>query len=175
MQEADFVWLHAPNGYVGTSAAMELGFARGLRLPVFCSEMPEDVTIAGIVRVVASVQEALRILRGESDAPADGIVALQHYYRRVAADRGWDREPVEECLRLLRTEVNELDLALRTVPDRQQFSAQYDSNGVGAELADIQLYLVHLANIVRVDLGDAVVLKERYNAARFGARAEAAA
>ena len=57
--EADFVWLHAPEGYIGTSAMFELGHAKALGIPVFSSHVPNDVTFAPWVTVVASPSEVV--------------------------------------------------------------------------------------------------------------------
>ena len=42
---------------------------------------------------------------------------------------------------------------------------------MGEELADVQLYLLHLANVMGLDLANAVTDKERKNAERFAASA----
>ena len=42
------------------------------------------------------------------------------------------------------------------------------SAAAALEMADVQLYLVHLANIAGIDLREAVVEKERINSTRFG-------
>ncbi|MCE7891600.1 MAG: hypothetical protein DYH12_18195 [Sorangiineae bacterium PRO1] len=161
MRASHFVWLHAPQGYVGRSAAMELGYANALGLTVFARELPADVTLAGFVTRVASAAQAVaRVRVSASPAPALGIDSLQRYYRRAAVARGWDGESVDECLRLLSGELDELAAAVHV--DGASSSAAV------LEMADVQLYLVHLANIAGVDLGDAIVEKERINAARFG-------
>jgi hypothetical protein len=57
--ESHFVWLHAPAGYVGPSAAMEVGFAFAHRVPVFGLELPADVTLKHFVIKVARVEDSL--------------------------------------------------------------------------------------------------------------------
>jgi hypothetical protein len=57
--ESDFLWLVAPDGYVGTSAAMEIGYAIACRIPVFCADTPTDVTLREFVTVVPDMKEAL--------------------------------------------------------------------------------------------------------------------
>src|SRR5215208_5165935 len=37
IEASDFVWLEAPEGYIGQSGAMEIGFAIAVGTPVFCS------------------------------------------------------------------------------------------------------------------------------------------
>lgn len=159
MEKADFVWLHCPDGYVGTSATMELGFAQALGLSVFSAELPSDVTLADLVTECASPDAAVTSLkRDRRDAPGRALLALQSYYARVAEERGWSEETATLTLELLRGEVDELEGAMREAAD---------NDSAALELADVQLYLVHLANILDVDLGEAVRDKERINHERF--------
>ncbi len=58
--KADFVMLHAPDGYVGLSAAMEIGFATAQDCPVFSRIAPQDIALRGLVKVVPSVYDALQ-------------------------------------------------------------------------------------------------------------------
>lgn len=58
--QADFVMLHAPKGYVGLSAAMEIGFATAQERPVFLRIAPQDIALRGLVKVVPSVYDALQ-------------------------------------------------------------------------------------------------------------------
>lgn len=158
MRRADFVWLHCPNGYVGRSAAMELGFARALGVRVLANQRPEDVTIADLVEVVESAQSAVaRVSAQLGDAPADALDVLQNYYARAAARRGWSEETTPETIGLLRGEIEELEEALR---DESPGDALL-------ELADVQLYVLHLANVLGADLASGVRQKERINAQRF--------
>ena len=60
IRQADFVMLHAPDGYVGLSAAMEIGFATAQDCPVFSRTAPQDIALRGLVKVVPSVYDALR-------------------------------------------------------------------------------------------------------------------
>ena len=57
--QADFVMLHAPDGYVGLSAAMEIGFATAQKCPVFSRTAPQDIALRGLVKVVPSVYDVL--------------------------------------------------------------------------------------------------------------------
>src|SRR5687768_12920109 len=40
---ADFLWLETPDGYVGQSAALELGFALASGVPVYSTALPQDL------------------------------------------------------------------------------------------------------------------------------------
>jgi hypothetical protein len=59
MREADFIWLYAPQGYVGSSTAFELGFAYCLAKPIFCKCLPKDTWLESITTKVTSVFDAI--------------------------------------------------------------------------------------------------------------------
>ena len=59
MRDADFIWLHDPEGHIGVSASYELGYANASNIPVFCFNNPKDEMLATRVHVVHSVFQAL--------------------------------------------------------------------------------------------------------------------
>lgn len=162
LRRADFMWLHCPNGYVGFSAAMEVGYANAIGIPVYSDSEPEEESIRGMVSVVPnplSVPEHL-VLR-----PGVGLAALQQYYERAASRRGWSDESARDTLLLLTEEVGELARAIRTSMGLARHASD-GSAAIGEELADVQLYVVHLANVLGIDLANAVTVKERENERR---------
>jgi hypothetical protein len=62
IRDADFIWLHAPAGYIGASAAFELGYALAWRKPVLARELPADEMLRTQVLISSSVFEALELL-----------------------------------------------------------------------------------------------------------------
>lgn len=62
IRQADFVWLHAPNGYVGISGAIEIGYAIASNVPIFCTHMPEELVLRHYVKVVAKPFEAIYVI-----------------------------------------------------------------------------------------------------------------
>jgi hypothetical protein len=62
IKEADFIMLHAPGGYIGVSAAFELGCAEALDKAVFCMEELSDEMLSSRVVRVQSVFDALERL-----------------------------------------------------------------------------------------------------------------
>jgi NTP pyrophosphatase (non-canonical NTP hydrolase) len=160
MEEADLIWLHCPEGYVGMSAAMELGFARAIGLRVFAAVPPSDRTLSDLVLACPSPTAAVERVHEElAEAPSSGLPALQSYYARAAQRRGWSQETPSETLDLLRGEITELEEALAEESGLSEAAL--------LELADVQLYLIHLANVLDADIGEAVRVKENINAARF--------
>ncbi len=61
--DADFIMLHVPDGYVGTSASYELGFANALGKPVFALKQVNNEMLATRVQIVTSVFEVLDCLQ----------------------------------------------------------------------------------------------------------------
>ena len=57
---ANFVWLVCPDGYVGQSASMEIGYAAGAGVPIYATRGPYDLTLREYVTIVPSVEEAVR-------------------------------------------------------------------------------------------------------------------
>jgi NTP pyrophosphatase (non-canonical NTP hydrolase) len=175
MERADFVWLHSPEGYVGPSAAMELGFAAAVGLRVFAACQPSDAAFEDLVTAVPAPRDAVRAVRdGPAAAPSRGLTALQDYYGRAARTRGWDNETPEECMLLLTEEMGELARAMRKTAGISR-DGQYVDEDPRLEIADVQLYVLHLANALDIDLALAVEVKEQINADRFTSRKAATA
>ena len=56
---ANFLWLVCPDGYVGQSAAMEIGFAAGAGVRIFATHSPADLTLREYVEIVPNISAAL--------------------------------------------------------------------------------------------------------------------
>lgn len=162
IRQSDFVWLFAPSGYVGTSASFELGFAYSIGVPVFTDVKLQDSMLETMVTdVVADL----------GDIPTDkhnagkGVTALQRYYKRIASRRGWSDESAKDTMLLLTEEIGELARAIRKSEGLKRAGGYADVSLLD-ELADVQLYLVHLANGLGVELEEAVTQKEKKNQQR---------
>ncbi len=62
--ESSFLWLVCPDGYVGTSAAFEVGFAAAAEIPIFSVTPPSDLTLRQYVQVVSDVPDVIRHVLG---------------------------------------------------------------------------------------------------------------
>lgn len=168
MRDSDFIILHAPEGYVGVSAAYELGFAKALGIPIVSTHSLKDKMLAPMVHG----DDFLPRDNAENSTPTFksgvGLKAIQKYYARTAKRRGWDEETAKDTLLLLTEELGELARAVRKHLGMNR-DHTYDVE-MSDELADVQLYLVHLANQTGIDLGDAVTKKEAKNELRFKAK-----
>ena len=166
IEAAEFVWLHAPDGYVGLSAALEVGFARSAGVPVFSSQRVRDQTVGHFVTTVESPAAVVTALRGGMVVPPTSMRAFQYYYRRAAIRRGYVGEGALECVLLMLEEVGELARAIRK--ERNIARHHGSQNSVASEeLADVFLYVIHMANTLGVDLADVVRTKDLRNEHRF--------
>lgn len=177
IRQCDFVWLHVPEGYVGQSGALEIGFAFELGIPIFAREIPTDVTLRAFVTQVAH-PSALANLVHRSDtrpgeiAPADWLIqgenvfgplrAMQRYYSDAALRRGYERESLKDAMILITEEIGELAKAIRKSEDLPRHGDPIDK-AVGTELADVFLYVLHIANIAGIDFDRVVLDKEKVN------------
>ena len=59
IDESAFLWLVCPDGYVGQSASMEVGWAARGGIPVLAAAPPHDLTLRQYVTVVGDVKHAL--------------------------------------------------------------------------------------------------------------------
>jgi NTP pyrophosphatase (non-canonical NTP hydrolase) len=166
IERADFVWLHAPDGYVGLSASLEIGYATAIGTPVFCMAPLQDPTLRTMVRTVDRPEDLVPMrLATPVNVPKPAIRRFQNYYRKVAVQRGYERESAQNCLLLMVEEVGELARGLRR---DQKLTRHHASNSESLkELADVFIYVIHMANILDADLGEVVREKETANWTRF--------
>jgi len=60
IRAANFLWLVCPDGYLGQSASMEVGFAAAAGVPIFATHVPCDLTLREYVTIVPTLAAALR-------------------------------------------------------------------------------------------------------------------
>lgn len=163
---ADFLWL-ADFGNAqakGVEARVEL--AATLGLPVFAlttsllAFVPDEVQFVHDPRDVAGAP-SMRVVEA-----VEGLAKLQRYYQGVSEERGWSAEKPQDTILMLIEELGELAREIRVSAGLARHHA-HARHEVEDELADVQLYLVHLADGLGVDLANAVIRKERRNARRF--------
>jgi hypothetical protein len=66
IRAANFLWLICPDGYVGQSASMEIGYAAAVGVPIFARHAPHDLTLRQYVKIVPSLVAAVGMANGNS-------------------------------------------------------------------------------------------------------------
>lgn len=103
--------------------------------------------------------------------PADPLNAdisykeLQEYVWQKNIERGFNTEDPTKKLVLLTEEVGELARAVRKSTG-MKFSATTSTSDLAEELADVQIVLLGLASILKIDMIEAVTNKENKNIGR---------
>src|SRR6266851_1855021 len=59
IRAANFLWLVCPDGYVGQSASLEVGFAAAVGVPIFATHAPGDLTLREYVTIVPTLSAAV--------------------------------------------------------------------------------------------------------------------
>jgi len=98
IRASGFLWLVAPDGYVGQSASMEMGFAAANNVPIFSSSRPSDLTLQQYVRIVPNPRSALEVVNSLPSAfrqRVQGFLIDPHASIEVAHDT---LERVQEAL-----------------------------------------------------------------------------
>jgi NTP pyrophosphatase (non-canonical NTP hydrolase) len=103
------------------------------------------------------------------EPPVPALKAFQQYYRRAALTRGYSKERPKDCLLLMVEEVGELARALRK-REKLTRHGSYPESSEAQELADVFLYVVHMANVLGLDLAEIVQKKEFINLEKFLAK-----
>jgi hypothetical protein len=79
IRAANFLWLVCPDGYVGQSASMEIGYAAAVGVPIFAARAPLDLTLRQYVNVVPSLIVARSMSKAQPRAThREGILINPH-------------------------------------------------------------------------------------------------
>jgi NTP pyrophosphatase (non-canonical NTP hydrolase) len=95
----------------------------------------------------------------------DSLTQLQAYIWQMNLDRGFATEDPSKKLVMLMEEVGELAKAIRKISG-MRFTETTRQTDIEEELADVQIVLLGLASMLKVDMHTAVAAKERKNRTR---------
>lgn len=168
---ADALYLYDPDGYIGDSSKMELGWAIALGKPVFCKELVADSTLKFFCGTVATPEEVKTALANRSPLEtinkSSSVDALQQYIHDMVVRRGFEKETPRDILLLMVEEVGELAKAVRKhlgLKSDEERKERYPK--LEGELADVFIYLLDLANLLEISLFHALHEKEQENEKR---------
>jgi len=168
ISRSDLLYVVNPEGYVGKSVALEIGFAVSKNIPVYSLSKPEDIVLSSFVRSEKPIKTIKRELEAKILAEKPLTLAeLQDYVRRMVKLRGFDKEKIEDVLLLLTEEIGELARAIRGFVGLK--TSRKRSNiceHLSEELADCLIYLLDIANLANIDLESAFRKKEKRNSRR---------
>ncbi|MFZ5828048.1 MAG: MazG nucleotide pyrophosphohydrolase domain-containing protein [Bacillota bacterium] len=172
VDRADAVYFYNPDGYLGASAAVEMGYCLAVGKRFYTLAEPADeghrAYATGPVATPEEVVADLRAMRFEERlSERASLPALQRYIDEMMQHRGFAGAANLQLMLLMVEEVGELARALRkpvglkTDPEREA-----GRGPVQEELADVLIYLLALANGTGTDLAAALKQKEAQNGRR---------
>jgi len=177
ISRSDFLYVVNPDGAVGPSVALEIGYALAHRVPVYSmKEATDEVFRSMMVPGVSlsAIRRRVRRLKGSTACTlkaAPTLGDLQAFVATAVKRRGFAEEGLVDVALLLVEEVGELAKAIRVetglkvAPDDMRRCPS-----LRLELADCLIYLADLANLANISLEDALREKEALNAGRRWAK-----
>jgi hypothetical protein len=78
IRASDFLWVVAPDGYLGVSASMEIGFAAASGIPIFSYDQVSDLTLRQYVRKVEQITDVINSFRLHHADRVEGFLINPH-------------------------------------------------------------------------------------------------
>ncbi len=174
IEKADALYIYNPDGYIGASATLELGWAIALGKLIYSKEQSEDSTLKLFSGKVGTPNEIKKELLGKKNYLLDtindrsSVKKIQEYIYDVVIQRGFDEETPTDIMLLMVEEVGELAKALRKYVGLKIDQDKKDRySEIEHELADVFIYLLSLSNACKIDLFQSLKEKEHKNNKRF--------
>lgn len=168
ISQSDFLYVVNPNGYIGKSTLVEIGYALSKGIKIFVSEKATDPPFDEIL-IHAPKISAIREMISKTPPTLESFTLfdMQKYVQKMVTYRGFDNETIQDVLLLLIEEIGELAKAIREqVGLKIKTDDLSRSKELSNEIADCLIYLIDLANLANVDLQEAFVEKENINKKR---------
>lgn len=172
ISRSDLLYVINPKGYIGKSVALEIGYAISRDTPVYSLEKPNDTVFLPFVKSEKSVKILKQLLTTQRNAikfikKSPSLTDLQNYVYNMVKRRGFEEETVQDVLLLFMEEVGELASAIRHLTGLKVSRKRKDLyKSLRGELADCLIYLLDIANLMNINLEDALREKEKINSAR---------
>lgn len=93
------------------------------------------------------------------------LAQLQEYVAKKSAERGFQDESPRDILLLMTEELGELARAIRK-NSGLKMDGKSKVYAIEEEIADILIYLLHLSNVLKIDINEAFWEKEEENNSR---------
>lgn len=173
ISRSDFLYVVNPDGNIGPSVALEIGYAASYHVPVYSSneatdEVFRNLLVSGVP--LSMIKRRAVRLKDSTECilkPAPTLDDLQAFVSTTVKCRGFSEEDLVHVALLLVEEIGELARAIRVETGLKVEQKELrDRKSLRLELADCLIYLTDLANLANISLEDALREKEAVNAGR---------
>lgn len=172
--ESDILYVICNEGYIGSSTAMEIGFANALNLPIFGNFLPNDDVFKNLIKVSKpqhinlDTTEANDIIgKKKEEEPSDNFNFLDNLQNKIglqAIRLGFEKETTQELILMALEELGELAAVERRRSGLA--AANQRISDFADELADLIIYLISIANNEKILLSRAILKKMAINEQR---------
>lgn len=172
ISQSDFLFIVNPQGYVGISTSLEIGYALSKGIKVYALEEPTDSLLKTILISNLTIPEIIEDIKENKLSKTnldEKISNLQMYFSKKVIERGFDNETEKDLLILLLEEIGELSHIIRTFSGlkiKKETLNKKKKLNLEGELADIFIYILILANKFGINLYDSLRKKEIENEKR---------
>ncbi|KKN00010.1 hypothetical protein LCGC14_1142100 [marine sediment metagenome] len=167
---SDFLFVVNPNGYIGTSTLIEIGYALALNKKIFSSDLPSDMLLRQFVisgKTIPQIIELLPLKRHKKLSElSPNLNKIQKYIRMKVIEREFDDESENDLFILLLEEIGELATIIRVYSGLKTKETTIQNQkllNVEEEIADIFIYILIFANKFGINLFKSFISKERKN------------
>ena len=172
ISRSDFLFIINPQGYIGISTALEIGYALSKGIMVYTLEEPSDIVIKKLCILNPSPVEIIKDIKKHKliiNELDENLSNLQKYFARKVIERGFENETEKDLLILLIEELGELSHIIRTFSGLKIKKSTLENKlhlNIEGEIADILIYIIILANKFGIDLFSSLKIKEIENEKR---------
>ena len=170
ISNSDFLFVVNPNGYIGTSTLIEIGYALALNKKIFSLDLPKDKMLRKFVISGKTIPQIIKLLplkrHKELSELSPDLNKMQRYMRKKVIERGFDEESENDLFILLLEEIGELARIIRLysgLKTKETTIQNHESLDVEEEIADIFIYILIFANKFGINLFRSFISKEQKN------------
>jgi len=169
IEQSDFLYIVNPNGYIGNSCAMEIGFAIAHDIPIFTLEKPKEFIFSLFTqteRSISKIKPNIQKIQNEKSQFFKNkftLFMLQKFIKQFVYEKGFEKETIKDVLLLFIGEVLELMKSIQKNTDIKTKIEKDNLRDIEEEFADCLIYLLDLANLSNINLEKAFLDKMKLN------------
>ncbi|KKK41600.1 hypothetical protein LCGC14_2617380 [marine sediment metagenome] len=102
IDHSDFLYVVCPNGYIGNSTLLEIGYAIAIKKKIYSSEPPEDLLLKKLIEYNKTIPEIIDSVveckKEEKPLDPEKLPEIQKYIKLKVIERGFEHETETETV-----------------------------------------------------------------------------